>query len=286
MTARLQESVCLLFFVLVISACKDKSAYTPENLSKISQEDMLTRFKNRDLPNQEDVVFKSPDGMEITLDSLMKIKNPQDFAQDFYQTENGQIQEVILRPATEVDKAFASLLEKTFEEGPDVHLVEVNCDDKVRLLQEIFDRDQAMRQPGAQYDPKVEHENLEIIISFLEKCGMPTLEEVNEIQMAAIWAVLQHGPARYQSKYLPMIEEAAENGDIKRSVVALMKDRALMHEGKPQIYGSQLRNGTLYDLYEPEYVNQRRAEMGMEPLEEYLKRFGVEFDVAQKRKLR
>ena len=66
--------------------------------------------------------------------------------------------------------------------------------------------------------------------------------------------------------------------------IALMKDRALMHEGKPQIYGSQIMNGKLYPLLEPEYVNQRREEVGLGPLEEYVQRFGLEFTVPQKRK--
>ena len=71
-------------------------------------------------------------------------------------------------------------------------------------------------------------------------------------------------------------------GDIKWSVIALMKDRALMYEGKPQIYGSQVSNGELHELFEPEYVNQRRAKIGMEPIEEYLQRFELEFNIEQK----
>ena len=63
-----------------------------------------------------------------------------------------------------------------------------------------------------------------------------------------------------------------------------MKDRALMHNGEPQIYGSQVVNDELYELVEPEYVDQKREEIGMEPLKDYLNRFGIEFNVEQKRK--
>ena len=57
-----------------------------------------------------------------------------------------------------------------------------------------------------------------------------------------------------------------------------------MHDGLPQKYGSQVIGGKLYQLEDPEFVNQRRKEMGMEPLEEYLARFGIEFNVEQKSK--
>jgi len=58
----------------------------------------------------------------------------------------------------------------------------------------------------------------------------------------------------------------------------LMKDRMLMDEGKPQIYGSQIKNGKLYKLENPETVNERRKEMGLEPIEDYLKYFNIQFN--------
>jgi hypothetical protein len=79
-------------------------------------------------------------------------------------------------------------------------------------------------------------------------------------------------------KYFPLIEKAVKNGDLSKEQYALMKDRILMDEGKPQIFGSQIKNGKLYDLEAPETVNERRQEMGLEPIEDYLKRFDITFD--------
>ncbi|MBL0191035.1 MAG: hypothetical protein IPQ18_06780 [Saprospiraceae bacterium] len=56
-----------------------------------------------------------------------------------------------------------------------------------------------------------------------------------------------------------------------------MKDRILMDEGKPQLYGSQIQNGKLYELEAPSGVNERRKSMDMEPLEDYLNKFGIEY---------
>ena len=57
-----------------------------------------------------------------------------------------------------------------------------------------------------------------------------------------------------------------------------MKDRILMDKGKPQIFGSQIKNGKLYDLEAPETVNERRQEMGLEPIEDYLNRYDITFN--------
>ena len=74
------------------------------------------------------------------------------------------------------------------------------------------------------------------------------------------------------------MKKLSKNGDLSKEQYALMKDRILMDEGKPQIFGSQIKNGKLYDLEEPETVNERRREMGLEPIEDYLKRIDITFD--------
>ena len=106
---------------------------------------------------------------------------------------------------------------------------------------------------------------------------MPTLKDVTQKHMNAIWLGLQHTNKKYRKKYFPQIEKAVENGDLSKQQYALMKDRILMDEGKPQIYGSQIKNGKLYKLENPQTVNERRKEMGMGNIEDYLKNFNIEF---------
>ena len=201
---------------------------------------------------------------------------------DNYVNEAGEVVEIVLRRGGEEAKVFQQKVTDAFKEGPELKTVEVDCADKVNLLQEVFDRDQSMRRGNNRPDPKIDHQNMEIIASFLDKCGMPTLEEVNDVQMAAIWAVIQHSSNKYRKKYLPMLENAARNGDIGWGTIAMMKDRTLLNDGEPQIYGTQIIDGELGELFEPEYVNKRRAEVGLGPIEEYLQRFDIKFDIEQK----
>jgi hypothetical protein len=160
-----------------------------------------------------------------------------------------------------------------------VDVIEVDCSNKKQILNEVYESDQRIRKSNdlIKY-AKEDHRNQELVISIIEKCGMPTLKEVTQKQMNAIWLGLQHTDKKYRKKYFPQIEKAVENGDLSKQQYALMKDRILMDEGKPQIYGSQIENGKLYKLENPETVNERRKEMGMGTIEDYLKHFNIEFN--------
>lgn len=167
----------------------------------------------------------------------------------------------------------------------DVQLREIDCTEKASLLEEVIISDQRVRK-GSDVPFKeiveVDHRNLETVLSILENCGMPTLEEVSSKQIGAIWITLQHAhDMKYRKKYFPFIEQAKDNGDLHKEQYALMKDRILMDEGQSQIYGTQIKGGKLYKLQNPETVNQRRKAMDMGPIEGYLKRYDIDFDVKQ-----
>jgi hypothetical protein len=162
-----------------------------------------------------------------------------------------------------------------------VEIVEVDCSRQKEILEEVFNSDQTIRTQDVPFKQfaKENHKNQEMVISIIENCGMPSSKEVSEKNMFTIWLILQHSGKKYRKKYFPQIEKAVNNGDLQKEQYALMKDRILMDEGKPQIYGTQIKNGKLYKLESPETVNERRKEMGMEPIETYLKQYNIEFKI-------
>jgi len=273
--------IFLFLSFTIFTACNQKQSYQPTNLTKVTEEQLIKDAQNHHSPNLAEIVFKNTEGEIIDPEALQKIIMDDSLVPDFYQNDEGIVVEAVIRKVTNKDIELRKKLQAAFNKGPEVNSVEINCENKKQILNEVYDSDQGMRSNGAAFNPKIDHQNLEIIISIIEKCGLPTLKEVNKKEMSAVWLVLQHAPARYQSQYIPMLEKAAEQGDIEWGAIALMKDRALMNEGKPQIYGSQVSGDELYNLREPEYVNQRRAEMDMEPIEDYLKRFGIDFTIKQ-----
>lgn len=65
----------------------------------------------------------------------------------------------------------------------------------------------------------------------------------------------------------------------------MLEDRVAMREGRRQIYGSQiLINPTTQQHYvapldDPDNVDKRRAEVGLEPLADYVKKWDIVWDV-------
>mgnify|MGYP000197491959 FL=1 len=180
-------------------------------------------------------------------------------------------------------------LRQAYNYEPPIEIIDIDCLKKGEILEEIYSLDQNMRTSDNHnnFDPKIDKQNLIKVVSLIEKCGMPTIKQVSKKQMNAIWLVFQHGDNANRKKYFPLLKKSAENGDLNKSNIALMEDRILMIDGKPQIYGSQISQNSetkkweLYELEKPETVDKRRAEVGLGSLKEYVKNWNIEFNIKQ-----
>lgn len=121
---------------------------------------------------------------------------------------------------------------------------------------------------------KVDSANQKEICSILDSKGFVGKSVVGEA-CSAFWVVIQHSPLELQQKYLPIFQKAVKNGDLQPSSVAMMEDRINMFQGKPQKYGSQIRDGRVWMLLDESKVDQWRAQVDMEPLGEYLRKMGA-----------
>ena len=119
--------------------------------------------------------------------------------------------------------------------------------------------------------------NMIFIERYFLNNGYPGKSVVGEESSLVAWNVLQHNPDKIPL-YLPLVKKAAEDGEIPKTSAAIMEDRYLMMEGKPQIYGTQgmsyddTRGSFIWPLENPENVNERRKEAGFEEtIEAYAK---------------
>lgn len=93
--------------------------------------------------------------------------------------------------------------------------------------------------------------------------------------------IILHAPLSFQKKYFEMIKTAVEKGDIRKSSLAYLTDKILTKEGKRQLYGTQLKYSYQTKSYQfkpiedEKNVNIRRSQVGLEPIEEYGKNFGI-----------
>ncbi|MEP0263941.1 BT_3928 family protein [Dokdonia sp.] len=124
--------------------------------------------------------------------------------------------------------------------------------------------------------------NLKEVERILLSRGYPGKTMVGTPTNTAAWYVIQH--SNKISKYLDLIKKAGKEEELPYRLVAMMEDRYLMGEGKPQVYGTQgmTYNDTpsfIWPIEDPENVNLRRKEAGFDStIEAYSKDlFGEDF---------
>lgn len=92
------------------------------------------------------------------------------------------------------------------------------------------------------------------------------------------WLIVQHSDHNpsFQLKVLEEMKKEVEKGNADSRTFGLLVDRVKLNTGQPQIYGTQVSyNMEICQAYPRNLedsinVNKRRAEIGLEPLEEYL----------------
>jgi hypothetical protein len=130
-------------------------------------------------------------------------------------------------------------------------------------------------------------ENKEKLVKLLDINGWPTVSSVTEYAAAGAALIINHTTYEIRSKYFPMLEKAFKQGEAQPLRYAKMRDRLLVEEGKEQLFGTQWKfqnsKRVPHPIEEPEYVDKRRAKIGLGTLSVYLKeRFDIEWNVDQK----
>ncbi len=131
--------------------------------------------------------------------------------------------------------------------------------------------------------------NLTRVKSILDEKGWLGANVVGARGVSAMFLVILHADLNIQLEYLPMIREAVEMGNFNVRNLALLEDKIALEEGGRQIYGTQISRDTASGVYyvsplvEPEKVNERRSNVGLGKIEDYIKRWDIEWDVDKHR---
>lgn len=122
--------------------------------------------------------------------------------------------------------------------------------------------------------------NLLVVKKYFKDYGFPGIKENGKDASLNFWLIVQHGDhdVAFQGKVLKAMKKELKTKNVNLQNYAYLYDRVQKNKNKPQLYGTQMVWDSLgvhmpYNLKSPEKVNQRRAEMGMETIEEYLKQF-------------
>jgi len=158
-------------------------------------------------------------------------------------------------------------------------------------------RDSLMRIYGAESKEYKEQQkiyeknhiiNEKKITAILGNFGWPAKELIGEQGNWTICNVIQHADNNIRIKYLPMMRTAVKEKKLEPRFLVRAEDRIATDRGDLQIYGGQMKyypetkSFNVWPVYDPMNIDKRRAEIGLEPIAEFLKnRFDFEWNLEE-----
>lgn len=124
----------------------------------------------------------------------------------------------------------------------------------------------------------IDAKNTARLKEIIEQYRWPSAERVGRDGTEAAFLLVQHSPDwSFQEEMLPVIERAYRGGELEGQHYALLLDRVRVHQGRPQVYGTQMKPFEEWEDGEPvpdpiedeANVDERRAEVGLFPMEVY-----------------
>ncbi|AWM13908.1 hypothetical protein DI487_08555 [Flavobacterium sediminis] len=144
--------------------------------------------------------------------------------------------------------------------------------------------------PLAYMKQKTAQDNYTDMEELIKTYGWPKYSNVGQLAADAPLLVINHHESdSIRKKYLPVIKKACLDGEGSCVEYAKIQDRILVNDNQPQIYGMQFRYNAErslepFPILEPEYVDQRRKKISLEPLKVYLKRkINYDWEIVQRK---
>lgn len=109
----------------------------------------------------------------------------------------------------------------------------------------------------------------------IAKHGWPSRKMIGTNGVQAAFIILQHAnrDTAFQESMLPDLKKSYEAGDIRGNHLAMLTDRILVGEGKPQLYGTQANmvdgQPVFNEIKDPKNLDKRRASLGLRPHAKY-----------------
>lgn len=125
-------------------------------------------------------------------------------------------------------------------------------------------------------DPGLHQANATRLSEIVLEQGWPGRSLVGEEAADAAFLIALHADhdPEFQRRCLGLVERAVGQEEAPARHAAYLTDRVRVHEGRPQVYGTQLRpterGVESYPVEDPDRVDERRASVGLEPIGEYL----------------
>ena len=120
--------------------------------------------------------------------------------------------------------------------------------------------------------------NLKIADSILSNSEFPSKLFYKNLTNR-LFLVIQHADTAFMNKYIDTIYNASNRGDLDKGCYPLIYDRLMVCRKGMQYYGTQINSESNkpYPIIDAKKVDIRRKEYELEPLKNYLKKFGIKY---------
>lgn len=168
---------------------------------------------------------------------------------------------------------FAHGSDIAFDPQLQMELLEMSENDQAVRMELIHTVDAKARAELIQKATEIDDFHSIRLKEIIALYGWPGYSRVGPEGSQAFWLLVQHTPdLLFQSQCLEFLEDAVLNHEASPIHLAYLKDRVYVRAGKNQIYGTQVKEDlTFHPIEDEEHVDERRAAIGLPPLEEYLK---------------
>ena len=180
------------------------------------------------------------------------------------------------------DKPLVTILDS-------IHIEDQSYRRQIGDIEEKYGRDSKEMKAHWRLINEKDSINLIKIKKILDERGWLGAEIIGGQGNSTLFLVIQHSDLETPLEYLPMMREAVKKGNANASSLALLEDRVALRQGKRQIYGSQMdrdqETGEYYvsPLIDPENVDKRRAQVGLGTIADYVKHWGITWDIEKHR---
>jgi len=160
----------------------------------------------------------------------------------------------------------------------------------------MYNADQVMRKRWEEYnmlpewpeepeeDRTRDSRNTARMIEIVEQIGWPTVSKVGGKASGDAWLLVQHADKNVEfQKHCLELMKAEPVGEVALHDIAYLEDRVRVNSNQPQLYGTQFRwegNNPVQNIEDPEHVEERRKEMGLNTLaknlEEMYQKYNIE----------
>ncbi len=161
------------------------------------------------------------------------------------------------------------------EEFAEIHRTDQEQRSFMRVVQDKYGWDSPQMDSLWKIQTAADEANLARIEEVIAEHGYPGKSLIGSRYMGTAFLVIQHSNQEAQEKYLPLLKQAADDGEVRWASVALLIDRVLLGQGKKQTYGSQIHSdqetGEYYfgPIENPHQIDSIRNTVGLGPLQDY-----------------